>query len=435
VSLTPRPMGPILSGLQVVSNPVSAGSTSGTGAFRRGQTAPITVSPAAGEVFQHWMGGAADPASSSSTAVVDPASPGIAGANFTLMSVSNRTTPLPPEAAVNDFTWSLLGGSQNMDVVDDSGGGGLGGEHALRIDGTTTNSRGLLASWGTPAVLEIGDTLSFSADIRYHEAPSAEAAGLIAGFTTSSARDQAFSMRLGTGGTTGFALMRDTTGGDNSPGTGGYAILATTQTGPALASIEGQTIRLVFSIYRAAASSYTIGAAVGDSMATANSAGWPSYDSFFIRNGAISSDFTIDNVLVSRSSPKKLTATFLSTDFFGLWISGYPLAGAVAMKDADPDGDGLSNVVEMHLGLNPVDPASRLKLALGGIQGNTVRLLVNRVVTKGSFTLKWSSSPAGPWTGSLPIPVSADAWNVEIQVPKAGLKRFYRLIYEPPPTP
>ena len=48
-----------------------------------------------------------------------------------------------------------------------------------------------------------------------------------------------------------------------------------------------------------------------------------------------------------------------STTNFSDWISGYPgLTGANAALDADPDGDGRSNLMEYYLGLNPAQTGS-----------------------------------------------------------------------------
>lgn len=431
VTLNYRTMGPQLAGLLVTSNPAAAGSTTGSGVYRRGQTVPISVTPAAGESFQQWSGGALAPASASTSTVLDNPAPGLAGASFTRMSLANQTAPLAPVAASNDLSWSLLGSGQDMDIVDESVAGGINGGEALRIDGTSVNNRGLLASFGSPAALEIGDTLSFTVDARYLEAPAANASGLFMGFTSSTARDQAISIRFGTGGTAGFQLIRDQPN-DSSPGTGTFATLATTVAGVAPASLGMEPITVVFSIHRSAAASYTVGASINGSTATATTPGWASYDSVFIRNGALNADFAIDNLLVSRSSSKKLTATFLSADPYAAWIATYPLSGGPAAREADPDGDGFSNFAEMHLGFSPVDPSSRLKLSITSIQGGSARLVANRLVTDGNFLLQWSAALNGAWEGSQSVPVAADAWNVELPMPVSGARRFYRLNYEPP---
>jgi hypothetical protein len=433
VAIAFRPAGPLLSFLDVQASPAGSATTSGSGVFLLGQEVPISVAPAGATPFQGWIGSAIDsPESLATDVVVDTRPVGIAGANFTAMSLSNGTTPLAPELASNDFTWSLLGATSNMDVVNSAT---IGGAEALRIDGTSGNVRGLLGTMAAPVALAVGETLSLSIDGHYHEPPANNTGGLLLGFTSSNGMDKTLSARIGTGTTPGFALIRDLPH-DSSPGTGSIGIIGTTASGPAIGAIYTTPFTVVLSINRTSETHCTIAAGIGGSRLTSAllQTTWSAiYDSIYIRNNGINSDFTIDNVLVSRSAAKTVIASFQAPDPYPAWIAGYPLAGSAAEKNSDPDGDGFSNLAEMHLGFSPVSAGSRLTLSMAGVQGGTVNLIANRLVTAGTFTLQWSDSLAGAWPGSQVLPVGAEAWNVPIPAAAAGTRRFYRLTYQPPP--
>ena len=132
---------------------------------------------------------------------------------------------------------------------------------------------------------------------------------------------------------------------------------------------------------------------------------------------------------VVMDGPKTVTAQFI-TDF-DAWTRTHGLTDNDALPGADPDQDGMTNDLEFRLGLDPIDPGSRLKLAIrNGVDGNLV-LTINRVVPDGTFTLESAASPAGPWVGAIPVVVEAPQWDHDVTVPVAGPRGFFRLRYSP----
>jgi hypothetical protein len=433
VNIAFRPAGPLLSSLDVQASPPGSATTTGSGVFLLAQEVPISATALGSAPFQGWIGSGIDsPPSLATDVVIDTRPVGIAGANFTSMSLTDGTAALPPVESSSDLTWSLLGSTSNMDVVNSAV---IGGAEALRIDGTSGLSRGLLGTMASPLSLAVGDTLSLSIDAHYHEPPPNNTGGLLVGFTSTTAQDQTLSARFGTGTTPGFALLRDITSASPSPGIGSVGILSSTASGPAISALYITPFTIVVSVNRTTETHCTVSAVVGGSRLTSApvQTAWSAvYDSIYIRNNGINADFTVDNVLVSRGVAKAVVASFQPPDPYPAWIAGYPLAGNAAEKTSDPDGDGFSNLSEMHLGFSPVNAGSCLALTMGGVQGGTVNLIANRLVTAGTFTLQWSDSLSGSWTGSQVLPVTADAWNVPIPATSGGNRRFYRLTYSPP---
>jgi len=74
------------------------------------------------------------------------------------------------------------------------------------------------------------------------------------------------------------------------------------------------------------------------------------------------------------------SGTLVIATAFDDWASGYGLTGANALTLADPNGDGLSNLVEYALGLNPTVPNSNpITLSDVTVNGSTyLQLSVNR---------------------------------------------------------
>jgi hypothetical protein len=120
-----------------------------------------------------------------------------------------------------------------------------------------------------------------------------------------------------------------------------------------------------------------------------------------------------------------------SVDPYPAWAASHGLTGDDALPTADPDGDGVANREEMLLGFDPVDPMSRLRLSVVAMDGATVTLRLNRVITTGAFSLESAETLQAPWT-STPIPVPAVADDFEFQAPRTGSARFFRAVFQAP---
>lgn len=110
---------------------------------------------------------------------------------------------------------------------------------------------------------------------------------------------------------------------------------------------------------------------------------------------------------------------------------------SIAGPAADPDGDGVSNIAEQYLGLNPNNPNSRLSLNLMGIpESNGMRSFrMGPAVTAGTYTLEIANSPAGPWTANVPVTVSSPATTFDFNLNNSYGGHFFRLRYAPPTPP
>ncbi|BCU79291.1 DUF6288 domain-containing protein [Luteolibacter sp. LG18] len=108
---------------------------------------------------------------------------------------------------------------------------------------------------------------------------------------------------------------------------------------------------------------------------------------------------------------------------------------AMAGPAADPDGDGIVNLVEQHLGLDPLSATSRLKLDLMSIAaGGNRHFRLSPAVTSGSYLLEMADTPAGPWS-STAVPVANGAATYEFDLPSSYGRRFFRLRYTAPSPP
>ena len=126
----------------------------------------------------------------------------------------------------------------------------------------------------------------------------------------------------------------------------------------------------------------------------------------------------------------QISVTF-SNDPYPAWAASHGLSGADALPTADPDGDAVANREEMLLGFDPVDPMSRLRLSVVAMDGATVTLRLNRVVTGGTFSLESSATLQAPWA-STPITVPAEADDFEFLAPRSGSTRFFRAVFQAP---
>lgn len=105
-----------------------------------------------------------------------------------------------------------------------------------------------------------------------------------------------------------------------------------------------------------------------------------------------------------------------------------------AAAAADADGDGADNNAEFYLGTDPADPGSRLRLSAAPMNPSAATVTIAPAVTAGTYTLKsWTDLTAAP--ASELLPVASDAPSASFEVPAAGDKNFYQLIYTPPALP
>jgi hypothetical protein len=144
-------------------------------------------------------------------------------------------------------------------------------------------------------------------------------------------------------------------------------------------------------------------------------------------DGVLEADHPVSSVIMDAS---KTVSAYFITDYQA-WTKSCGLNDDEALPLADPDADGLNNDLEFRFGFDPADPNSRLKLSIRPGAGGDLILTINRVITGGTFTLETATSPAGPWDGEIPVPVTIPEWNYELSVPKTGTLGFLRLRYTP----
>lgn len=103
-----------------------------------------------------------------------------------------------------------------------------------------------------------------------------------------------------------------------------------------------------------------------------------------------------------------------------------------AADDADPDGDGWTNLQEFVSGTDPNDPASVLKVTRMQADGNDIELSFPTVEGK-TYRLERSATLAvGSWT---PVQEDIPGTGAEVQVNDPGgaghARRFYRIVVTP----
>ncbi len=128
----------------------------------------------------------------------------------------------------------------------------------------------------------------------------------------------------------------------------------------------------------------------------------------------------------TRSFVVTVTATALETWRFAHF--GTLLAVGDAADDADPDGDGATNLEEFHAGTDPNDPQDVFRV-LGTMAGDESFSVVVPGKPGRGYTLQRASTPGGPWQNVTTSGVLADQREVTLTDPARPPDRgFYRVM-------
>jgi len=155
---------------------------------------------------------------------------------------------------------------------------------------------------------------------------------------------------------------------------------------------------------------------------------------------------TIDDANYEGSASERLVITpeVTSGENFATWQQANFGEGAVedpaAAPEADPDGDGVPNWAEFHLGTDPMDGNSRLATSVDPPSGGRMAVTIAPVTRTGTFRLQ-------TWT-SLLEPSALETLVITEEEEQAGFaerdidlsdgedqildKIFLRIVYEPP---
>ncbi len=95
------------------------------------------------------------------------------------------------------------------------------------------------------------------------------------------------------------------------------------------------------------------------------------------------------------------------------------------IRGDDSDSDGVSNAEEAIAGTDPLDSSSALRITLGALIGNEVRIDITSQPGK-CYQVFTANTLPGPWT-AYGNPVRALGNAVQIQAPRLGASGFYRV--------
>jgi hypothetical protein len=108
-----------------------------------------------------------------------------------------------------------------------------------------------------------------------------------------------------------------------------------------------------------------------------------------------------------------------------VWESTYFGSSTGADRDADSDGDGMSNYAEYVAGTDPTNPASYLKADITAAGLATIQF---PAVSNRTYTVEYRDGlNAGPWTRLADVVSRSVNWNASVVDRGATTNRFYRL--------
>jgi hypothetical protein len=100
-----------------------------------------------------------------------------------------------------------------------------------------------------------------------------------------------------------------------------------------------------------------------------------------------------------------------------------------ATPNADPDGDGFTNLQEYYAGTNPLDANSLLKINSVNVGGGTAAIRFNAIAGRTYSILYHGPLPNGSWLKLVDIPPQGSTGIITVNDPTIGAApRFYRLV-------